>query len=234
MNRKYIIDTGKAPRAVGPYSQAVGYNGMLYISGQVAFDTHMGKVSRAGVETQTRMVLEHISAILGAAGLDFSHVLKVTVYLRNLNDFDLMDSVYTMYCDHAAPARSVVEVTRLQDDALIMMDCVAAAPADYEAVLDDVAEPLPTPQAPIAPVTPASLEPTYDAATPPPVEVDFSGDSVATPQPPAQPLVAGMEEVSEASRVDPRGDTLAGGWANTPKLQPPKLPVPSLKKTEDA
>lgn len=219
MNRKYIIDTGKAPRAVGPYSQAVGYNGLLYISGQVAFDTHMGKVSRAGVETQTRMALEHLNGILNAAGLDFSHVLKVTVFLRNLNDFDLMDSVYTMHFDHAAPARSVVEVTRLPDDALVMIECVAAAPADYESVLDEP-ETLPPVEAPTAPsLAPAS---SIGIHAPEPVEVDFGDDAPNDDTP--------NDETSDASHVDPKGDTLAGGWAHTPKIQPPKLPAPSLPK----
>ena len=216
MNRKYIIDTVKAPRAIGPYSQAVGYNGLLYVSGQTAIDTHTGKVSRGSIETQTRMVLEHLTGILNGAGLDFSHVLHVTIYLRNLNDFDLFDSVYSLYCDHAAPARSVVEVSRMLDDALIQLDCVAAAPADYEQVVD---EPEPEPETHIYGAA------DQDFSDPVPDAIDETGDPIdqEVDAPAAPPEIA---QAIETSPDDGKGDTLAGGWSPLNKIPAPKLPAP--------
>ncbi len=240
MNRKYIIDTGKAPRAVGPFSQAVGYNGLLYVSGQTAIDTHTGKVSRAGIETQTRTVLEHISGVLNGAGLDFSHILHVTIYLRNLNDFDLVDSVYSLYCDHASPARSVVEVSRLPDDALIQMDCVAAAPTNYEDIVDEPEEVTPEPvDEPVAeeaaaetviaaPSSETKPEPALDAGTPEP----SVGEEVSSEE-----ATLGAEEgipaIQDPSHVDPKSATLAGGWSPLNKIPAPKLPGSSDKKDDE-
>ncbi len=234
MNRKYIIDTGKAPRAVGPFSQAVGYNGLLYVSGQTAIDTHTGKVSRAGIETQTRTVLEHISGVLNGAGLDFSHILHVTIYLRNLNDFDLVDSVYSLYCDHASPARSVVEVSRLPDDALIQMDCVAAAPTNYEDIVEEVPEPA---------VEAASVP---DTDTPTETSSETSPESVIDEQAQAPTVgeevaseestlgsAEGVSAVEDLSTVDPKSATLAGGWSPLNKIPAPKSPGMSDGKVDD-
>ncbi len=236
MNRKYIIDTGKAPRAVGPFSQAVGYNGLLYVSGQTAIDTHTGKVSRAGIETQTRTVLEHISGVLNGAGLDFSHILHVTIYLRNLNDFDLVDSVYSLYCDHASPARSVVEVSRLPDDALIQMDCVAAAPTNYEDIVD---EPEAVVEEPAAEETVAETKSTDDAFETKPESALDEG----MPEPSVGQEVSseettlsaeeGIPAVQDASHVDPKGATLAGGWSPLNKIPAPNLPGSSDKKDDE-
>lgn len=136
-NKKYIVDTNRAPRAIGPYSQAVGYDGQLFISGQTALDARTGQMSNAGVEQQTRVVMDHVQSILMAAGLDTSHVLRVTVYLRNMNDYDIFNDIYALYFDHSPPARTVVEVSRLPKDALISVDVTAAAPADYTSSRED-------------------------------------------------------------------------------------------------
>jgi len=136
-NKKYIVDTDRAPRAIGPHSQAVGYEGLLFISGQTAVDARTGQMSNAGVEQQARMVMDHVQSILMAAGLDTSHVLRSTVYLRNMNDYDIFNDIYALYFDHSPPARTVVEVSRLPKDALVSVDIVAAAPADYTSDRED-------------------------------------------------------------------------------------------------
>lgn len=228
MNRKYIIDTGKAPRAVGPFSQAVGYNGLLYVSGQTAIDTHTGKVSRAGIETQTRTVLEHISGVLNGAGLDFSHILHVTIYLRNLNDFDLVDSVYSLYCDHASPARSVVEVSRLPDDALIQMDCVAAAPTNYEDVVDEPVEEAVSDEA----SEDASLETRPESALDEGMLDPSVGEAVASEETTLS-AEEGVPAIQDASHVDPKSATLAGGWSPLNKIPAPKLPGSSDQKDDE-
>ncbi len=132
MNKKFIIDTNNAPRAIGPYSQAVGYNGLLFVSGQIPVDPATGDVNKGGIEAQTRQAMNNLQAVLMAAGLDFSHVLKVTLYLRNMNDYDLVNDVYSLFFDHSPPARVCVEVSRLPQDVLVEIDCIAAAPTDYE------------------------------------------------------------------------------------------------------
>ena len=133
VNKKFIIDTNNAPRAIGPYSQAVGFNGLLFVSGQLPVDPVSGEVSSGGVEAQTRLAMNNLQAVLMAAGLDFSHVLKTTVYLRNMNDYELMNDVYSLFFDYAPPARVCVEVSRLPKDVLVEVDAIAAAPTDYEA-----------------------------------------------------------------------------------------------------
>jgi 2-iminobutanoate/2-iminopropanoate deaminase len=233
MNRKYIIDTGKAPRAVGPFSQAVGYNGLLYVSGQTAIDTHTGKVSRAGIETQTRTVLEHISGVLNGAGLDFSHILHVTIYLRNLNDFDLVDSVYSLYCDHASPARSVVEVSRLPDDALIQMDCVAAAPTNYEDIVEDPEEAsVEVPVVDEAVAETSSPEEAFETKPESALDRPSAGQEVS-PEEATLSAEEGVEAIQDASHVDPKSATLAGGWSPLNKIPAPKLPGSSNGKDDE-
>ena len=92
----------------------------------------LGHAAR-GVEAQTRQVMSNLQAVLMAAGLDFSHVLKTTIYLRNMNDYQIVNDVYALYFDHSPPARVAVEVSRLPRDVLVEIDAVAAAPTDYAA-----------------------------------------------------------------------------------------------------
>lgn len=132
-NKKFIIDTNQAPRAIGPYSQAVSYNGMLFVSGQIPVDPNSGEVNMGGIEAQTRQAMNNLQAVLMAAGLDFSHVLKTTVFLRNMNDYKLMNDVYALYFDYSPPARACIEVSRLPKDVLVEIECIAAAPTDYDA-----------------------------------------------------------------------------------------------------
>lgn len=136
-NKKFIIDTNQAPRAIGPYSQAVGFGGLLFVSGQIPVDPKSGEVTAGGVEAQTRQVMNNLQAVLMAAGLDFSHVLKTTVYLRNMNDYQLVNDTYSLYFDYSPPARVCIEVSRLPKDVLIEVDAIAAAPTDYESRASD-------------------------------------------------------------------------------------------------
>ena len=131
-NKKFIIDTNQAPRAIGPYSQGVSFGGLLFVSGQIPVDPQSGEIISGGIEAQTRQVMNNLQAVLMAAGLDFSHVLKTTVFLRNMNDYALMNDVYGLYFDYSPPARACVEVSRLPKDVLVEVECVAAAPTDYE------------------------------------------------------------------------------------------------------
>lgn len=129
MNKKTIIHTSQAPAAIGPYVQAVGYQGLLFLSGQVALDSHTGALLQGGVEEQTRLVMQNIQGIMGAAGLDMTHILRVTIYLKNMSDTHTVNDIYGEYFDEHPPARTTVEVSRLPHDALIQIEVMAAAPA---------------------------------------------------------------------------------------------------------
>ncbi len=131
-NKKVIVDTNDAPRAIGPYSQAVGYNGLLFCSGQIPLHPETGELVNGNVQTQTTRIMENLRAVLKAAGLDFNHVLKTTIYLRNMNDFTLVNEIYANYFDSAPPARETVEVSRLPKDVTVEISMIAAAPTDYE------------------------------------------------------------------------------------------------------
>lgn len=131
INKKYIIETKNAPAAIGPYSQAVSYNGLLFCSGQIPIDPHTGGVVGGNLEAQSVRVMENLSEVLKAAGLDFNHVLKTTIFLRNMNDFERINDIYGNYFETDQPARETVEVSRLPKDVLIEISCIAAAPTDY-------------------------------------------------------------------------------------------------------
>jgi 2-iminobutanoate/2-iminopropanoate deaminase len=123
-----IISTDRAPRAIGPYSQAVRAQGLVFVSGQIAIDPATGAVTEGGVVEQTERVLENIKAILEAAGSSLEKVLRTTVYLQSMSDFKAMNEVYARYFPKDPPARSTVEVSRLPRDVRIEMDVIALAP----------------------------------------------------------------------------------------------------------
>lgn len=125
---KTIVQTPNAPAAIGPYSQAVGFGGMFFLSGQIALDPTTGVMLEGGVEAQTRRVMENLRAVLAGAGLDFSHVLRATIYLKNMTDFQVVNSVYGEYFDENPPARATIEVSRLPKDAVVEIDMIAASP----------------------------------------------------------------------------------------------------------
>jgi 2-iminobutanoate/2-iminopropanoate deaminase len=126
--KKEIVETDKAPGAIGPYSQAVGYNGLLFCSGQIAIDPDTGEVIEGGVEAETARVMANLSAVLDARGLDFHHVIRTTIYLKNMSDFNKVNAIYGRFFDQSPPARACVEVSRLPKDVLVEIDMIAAVP----------------------------------------------------------------------------------------------------------
>lgn len=125
---KTAIAAKDAPAAIGPYTQAVRVGEFLFTSGQIALDPKSGAMSTGGITEQTSRVLENLKAVLAAAGLDMSHVVKATVFLKNFDDFAAMNAVYAKYLAPEGvvpPARSTVEVARLPKDGLVEIEFVA-------------------------------------------------------------------------------------------------------------
>ena len=123
---KNVIQTDKAPAAIGPYSQAVQAGGLLITSGQLPLDPATGAFPE-GIEAQTKQSLTNVKSILEAAGTDMAHVIKTTVFLKDMNDFAAMNGVYaTFFGEGGFPARSAVEVARLPKDALVEIEAIAA------------------------------------------------------------------------------------------------------------
>ncbi len=123
---KDIVVTNRGPKPIGPYSQAIKSNGFLFISGQVGVDPVSGEFAGPSIQQQTERMLENVKAILEAGGASLSHVVKTTVFLKDMNDFAAMNEVYARYFTAAPPARSTVQVARLPKDALVEIEVVAA------------------------------------------------------------------------------------------------------------
>jgi 2-iminobutanoate/2-iminopropanoate deaminase len=125
---KLQISSEDAPSAIGPYSQAVLVGNLVYTSGQVALDPKTGQLIEGGVKEQTVRVLENLKAVLAEAGSDLRHVIKTTVFLKDMGDFAAMNEIYARYLAPlgvVAPARSTVEVARLPKDALVEIEVIA-------------------------------------------------------------------------------------------------------------
>lgn len=122
-----IVATDRAPKAIGPYSQAVKAAGLVFTSGQIALDPATQQVVAGDVAAQTERVLKNLSAVLEASGSNLQKVLRCTVFLKNMGDFAAMNEVYGRYFSQAPPARSTVEVARLPKDVLVEIDVVALA-----------------------------------------------------------------------------------------------------------
>lgn len=120
-----VIQTDQAPAAIGPYSQAVSKNGLLFVSGQLGLDPATGALVE-GVEAQTRRALQNLVAILAAAGLGPQHVLKATVYVANMDDFALVNRLYAEVFAPPFPAREVVQAARLPKNGLVEISAIAA------------------------------------------------------------------------------------------------------------
>ncbi|MCD7714566.1 MAG: RidA family protein [Prevotella sp.] len=120
------IATEKAPGAIGPYSQAIEAGGFVYASGQLPIDPATGAFPEGGVKAQTRQSLLNAQAILQAAGIDLTHVVKTTVYLADMGDFAAMNEVYAGFFAAPYPARSAIAVKALPKGALVEIECVAA------------------------------------------------------------------------------------------------------------
>jgi len=123
---KDVVLTSRGPKPIGPYSQAIKSNGLLFVSGQVALDPQTGEFTGKEVRQQTERVLENLKAILEAAGVSLNHVVKTTVFLNDMNDFPAMNEVYARYFGAAPPARSTVQAARLPKDALVEIDVIAS------------------------------------------------------------------------------------------------------------
>jgi 2-iminobutanoate/2-iminopropanoate deaminase len=126
MSRK-SVETEKAPKAIGPYVQAIKANGFIYTAGQIPIDPKTGNFVEGGIIEQTRQVLENLKAVLAASGSSANQVVKTTVYLKNMTDFGAMNEVYAEYFGNVKPARSTVAVAELPRGALIEIDLVALA-----------------------------------------------------------------------------------------------------------
>jgi len=124
-----IIATKEAPQAIGPYSQAMKVNGMLYTSGQIAMDAN-GVIVASDVENQTHQVMKNLFYVLEAAECHFNDVVKTTIFLKDMNDFEKVNNIYAHYFGTHKPARSTVEVARLPKDALVEIECIALANSD--------------------------------------------------------------------------------------------------------
>ena len=133
MQSKTAIHTEAAPAAIGPYSQAIRVGDMLFTSGQIPTDPKTGNFVAGGVKEQTTQVLENLKAILAQSGIDFTHVVKTTVYLQSMGDFAAMNEVYATYLAGPGaipPARSTVQVAGLPKGALVEIEVIARDPAE--------------------------------------------------------------------------------------------------------
>jgi 2-iminobutanoate/2-iminopropanoate deaminase len=121
-----IIATDKAPKAIGPYNQGVRFSGeLIFTAGQIPTDPQTGAIVGTTMAEQTEQALKNLSAVLEAGGSSFKNVIKVTVFLKNMNDFAAMNDVYARYFTSEPPARSAVEVARLPKDVLVEIECLA-------------------------------------------------------------------------------------------------------------
>lgn len=123
---KKIVATDGAPKAIGPYSQAVIHNGIAYLSGQIPLDAATGQLVEGDIAAQTERVLENLKAVLEASGGSLATVLKTTVFLRDMGDFPKMNEVYSRYFPENPPARSTVQAAKLPRDVMVEIDAIAA------------------------------------------------------------------------------------------------------------
>jgi 2-iminobutanoate/2-iminopropanoate deaminase len=131
MNRT-IVSTAQAPEAIGPYSQAIVANGFVFASGQIALDPSTGQIVPGGIEKETERALMNLSAVLEAAGASFATVVKTTIYLTDLADFQIVNRIYAGYVGNAPPARATVQVSALPKGGVVEIDAIAlvsSAPA---------------------------------------------------------------------------------------------------------
>lgn len=119
------VSSPDAPKAIGPYSQAVKAGDMVYCSGQIGLVPASGVLAGDDIAAQATQVLKNLSAVLNAAGSDMAHVVKVTIYLKDLNDYSKVNDIYKDYFTGTKPSRATVQVARLPKDALIEIDCIA-------------------------------------------------------------------------------------------------------------
>ncbi|MCP2519389.1 RidA family protein [Candidatus Aminicenantes bacterium AC-335-A11] len=124
---KKEIKTDKAPKAIGPYSQAIEANGFIFVSGQIPIDPATGEIIKGSIEKQTEQVLKNIKAILEEAGSSMENIVKATVYLSNLEDYSKVNEIYGKYIPSPYPARAAFQVARLPKDVGIEIEIIALA-----------------------------------------------------------------------------------------------------------
>lgn len=122
---KTAVNTPAAPAAIGPYSQAIRVDNLLFVSGQIPLDPQSGELVTSGIEAETKRVMENLAAILKAAGTDFDQVVKTTIFLKDMSNFQKVNEVYGSYFKPPFPARATVEVARLPKDVRVEIDCIA-------------------------------------------------------------------------------------------------------------
>ena len=122
---KNVIATDQAPAAIGPYSQAIEANGTLYCSGQIALDPASGELNNDNIEVETEQVLKNLGAVLNAAGYNYKHVVKTTVFLADMGDYAVVNEIYGKYFSEAKPARAAVAVKTLPKSVRVEIDCIA-------------------------------------------------------------------------------------------------------------
>ena len=121
---KKIVSTDKAPAAIGPYSQAIQFSGLLFVSGQIAIDPKTDEFVEGGMEEQTEQVLKNLTAIIEEAGMKLKDVLKCSCFIKNMDDFVAFNKIYDNYFGANPPARETVEVARLPKDALVEVSAI--------------------------------------------------------------------------------------------------------------
>ncbi|MFH1323222.1 MAG: RidA family protein [Methanobacteriota archaeon] len=125
MSSKEIVNTSKAPNAIGPYSQAIKVNKMVFLSGQIAIDPKTQQFVDGDIETQTKRVLDNLKSVLEASGSSLESVVKTTIYLTDINDFSKVNEIYASYFSSGKPARSTVCVAALPKNAKVEIDAIA-------------------------------------------------------------------------------------------------------------
>jgi 2-iminobutanoate/2-iminopropanoate deaminase len=125
---KRVIQTEKAPKAIGPYSQAIQAGNLLFLSGQLPFDPVTGELAKGDIREQTRRVLENLKGVLESQNLTMEDVVKATIFLKDMGNFSQVNEVYGTYFPSSPPARSTVEVARLPRDADIEIEAIALIP----------------------------------------------------------------------------------------------------------
>jgi 2-iminobutanoate/2-iminopropanoate deaminase len=119
-----MISTPNAPKAIGPYSQAIKYGNLVFLAGQIPIDPKTGTVLKGSIEEQTKLVLENLKAVIEASGMTLKNVLKTSCFLKNMDDFPKFNEIYATYFGESLPARETVEVARLPRDVLVEVSCI--------------------------------------------------------------------------------------------------------------
>lgn len=126
--KKEVVATQEAPQAIGPYSQAIKANGLLFVSGQIPLDPKTGMVVGKTIEEQTEQVMKNLGAILSSQKMSFDHVVKTTVFITNMAEFPRFNEIYAKYMKSPYPARATVEVGKLPKDVVVEIEAIAILP----------------------------------------------------------------------------------------------------------